>query len=919
MSFGSALYQLLIGPLELMFEVIFAIADRLVGNHGIAIIFLSLAINFLVLPLYRRADALQREQRDKAAQMKDGVDHIKKTFSGNERFLILQTFYRQHDYKQTDVFKGSISLLLQIPFFTAAYRFLSGLQLLKGMSFGPIADMGAPDGMLTLFGLTINVLPILMTAINYVSAAIYMKGFPFKSKLQTYLLALVFLVLLYNSPAGLVFYWTLNNLFSLLKNVFYKMKRPGLVLGGIFSAVSVFGLLYTLVLRPLPTLRMKLFVAVILLALQLPLILALRKAPAKAPLKLTKAEVKQQSRGFLLACLFLAVLTGVLIPSAVIHDSTSEFVNLITPRSPLNYVLSSALMAAGTFLIWFEIFYHLADARGRRVLGFAVTAMACCAAVNYLFFGTEFGMISSMLRYDLDPVFRLRDMAINAAVLLGLCALLYLVWKKKQALLRILIAALCFVTVGMSAVNLVGIQKDYRETVRLGNGSSEIPKIPLSRDGKNVVVIMLDRAMDWAFPYLVAEKPELEQMFSGFTYYPNTLSYGAFTNFGVPGIYGGYEYTPEEMNRRSDEPLVKKHNEALLLMPELFSDAGYRVTVFDPPYANYRMPTDLSLYRDLPGVRAYSTIHGTFNNENGAAENADKLRSRNFFCYSLFKSAPLLLQKTLYDNGSYNRADAAKTADVSVQTLDGISRATGTSKAFMDSYTVLEHLPDITRIDGSAKGTFLILANETTHNPMLLQEPDFVPAARVDNTAYDSAHALRADGSGNTVALTTEDQMIHYQSNMAALLKLGAWFNYLRANGLYDNTRIIIVSDHGRNTHLDPSMEVEVGGNRIDLMIHQPLLLVKDFDSEGLTTDEQFMTNADTPLLAMEGLIENPVNPFTGKALTNEAKYDGAQHVIFSSKWDVRENNGNTFEAGRWFAVDGDVRDRDSWTYLGLY
>ena len=161
--------------------------------------------------------------------------------------------------------------------------------------------------------------------------------------------------------------------------------------------------------------------------------------------------------------------------------------------------------------------------------------------------------------------------------------------------------------------------------------------------------------------------------------------------------------------------------------------------------------------------------------------------------------------------------------------------------------------------------------------------------------------------------------MIHYQSNMAALLKLGAWFNYLRANGLYDNTRIIIVSDHGRNTHLDPSMEVEVGGNRIDLMIHQPLLLVKDFDSEGLTTDEQFMTNADTPLLAMEGLIENPVNPFTGKALTNEAKYDGAQHVIFSSKWDVRENNGNTFAAGRWFAVDGDVRDRDSWTYLGLY
>ena len=349
MSFGSALYRLLIGPLELMFEVIFAIADRLVGNHGIAIIFLSLAINFLVLPLYRRADALQREQRDKAARMQAGVAHIKKTFQGNERFMMLQTFYRQHDYKQTDVFKGSISLLLQVPFFTAAYRFLSGLQLLRGTAFGPIRDMGAPDGLLTIFGVTLNLLPILMTAINYISASIYMKGFPLRSKLQTYGLALVFLVLLYNSPAGLVFYWTLNNLFSLLKNVFYKMKRPGLVLGAVFSAISVFGAVYFLFFYSVETLRMKLFLGLILAALQLPLILALfaGKRAALPPVRVGK----QERLGFLLGCVLLTILTGLLIPSGVIGDSTSEFVDVIAPHSPLNYLLSSVLIAAGTFLI----------------------------------------------------------------------------------------------------------------------------------------------------------------------------------------------------------------------------------------------------------------------------------------------------------------------------------------------------------------------------------------------------------------------------------------------------------------------------------------------------------------------------------------------------------------------------------------
>ena len=48
---------------------------------------------------------------------------------------------------------------------------------------------------------------------------IYGKDMPLKSMIQLYALAAVFLVLLYNSPAGLVFYWTLNNVFSLCKNI----------------------------------------------------------------------------------------------------------------------------------------------------------------------------------------------------------------------------------------------------------------------------------------------------------------------------------------------------------------------------------------------------------------------------------------------------------------------------------------------------------------------------------------------------------------------------------------------------------------------------------------------------------------------------------------------------------------------------
>ncbi|MBR2550380.1 MAG: hypothetical protein IKE92_10260, partial [Clostridiales bacterium] len=80
MSFFMILYRLIISPLELLFEVIFTIANRAIGNEGLSIIFLSLAVNFLVLPLYKRADELQAEERDIQARMASRIRQIKKTF-----------------------------------------------------------------------------------------------------------------------------------------------------------------------------------------------------------------------------------------------------------------------------------------------------------------------------------------------------------------------------------------------------------------------------------------------------------------------------------------------------------------------------------------------------------------------------------------------------------------------------------------------------------------------------------------------------------------------------------------------------------------------------------------------------------------------------------------------------------------------
>ena len=90
-----------------------------------------------------------------------------------------------------------------------------------------------------------------------------------------------------------------------------------------------------------------------------------------------------------------------------------------------------------------------------------------------------------------------------------------------------------------------------------------------------------------------------------------------------------------------------------------------------------------------------------------------------------------------------------------------------------------------------------------------------------------------------------------------------------------------------------------------------PLLLVKDFDSNGaFTVDTQFMTNADTTVLATQGIIDHPVNPFTGNVITMEDKNDGVHFKWQPLEWDFY---GDPYAGDKWYTVKDDILDPDNW------
>ena len=135
----------------------------------------------------------------------------------------------------------------------------------------------------------------------------------------------------------------------------------------------------------------------------------------------------------------------------------------------------------------------------------------------------------------------------------------------------------------------------------------------------------------------------------------------------------------------------------------------------------------------------------------------------------------------------------------------------------------------------------------------------------------------------------------------------------MRANDVYDNTKIILVADHGY--YLEQNEQLIHGD--IDANAFFPLLMVKNFGSTGeMQTNSDFMTNADVPTLAFKDAVENPVNPFTGKPINSDEKTAHDQLIITSKDYKIKENNGNTFMAATWAAVSNNIWDRDDWEFI---
>ncbi|MCK4859860.1 MAG: membrane protein insertase YidC [Candidatus Omnitrophica bacterium] len=202
---------------------------RIVHNYGIAIILLSILINLFLQPLtIKSLKSMKGMQKIQPHLTRLREEHKHNPQRLNEE---IRNLFRKHNVNPLG---GCLPMILQIPIFIALYQGLARSLELRGASFiFWIKDLSCPDALqlpftLPLIADKINVLPILMAvAMGWQQKmSVHQKEKREISETEKHqqkmalIMPLIFALIFYSMPSGLVLYWLTNTLIT----IFYQRK-----------------------------------------------------------------------------------------------------------------------------------------------------------------------------------------------------------------------------------------------------------------------------------------------------------------------------------------------------------------------------------------------------------------------------------------------------------------------------------------------------------------------------------------------------------------------------------------------------------------------------------------------------------------------------------------------------------------------
>lgn len=193
------------------------------GNYGIAILLMTVILKLLLFPLANKSYVSMSHMKDAQPKIKKIQERYKE-----DRAKMQQEMMALYQKEKINPMAGCLPILVQIPIFFALYKTLYvTIEMRHQPFFGWITDLSAADPVtpVNLFGLipwdppqfiAIGVLPILMGITMWLQQKLNPQTSmdPTQQKIMSFL-PIIFTFIMANFSAGLVLYWTWNNLLSI--------------------------------------------------------------------------------------------------------------------------------------------------------------------------------------------------------------------------------------------------------------------------------------------------------------------------------------------------------------------------------------------------------------------------------------------------------------------------------------------------------------------------------------------------------------------------------------------------------------------------------------------------------------------------------------------------------------------------------
>ncbi len=203
------------------------------GNYGIAILMLTLLVKLVFFPLanksYRSMSAMKKLQPE--------MTRIREQ-AGDDKMRMQKEMMELYKKEKVNPMSGCLPIIVQIPVFFALYKVLFvSIEMRHAPFYGWIQDLSAPDPttIFNLFGLLpfdppsflmIGIWPLLMGITMFLQTKLNPQpADPVQAKVMLFL-PLMFIFLFATFAAGLVIYWTWNNVLSIAQQ-WVIMRRMG--------------------------------------------------------------------------------------------------------------------------------------------------------------------------------------------------------------------------------------------------------------------------------------------------------------------------------------------------------------------------------------------------------------------------------------------------------------------------------------------------------------------------------------------------------------------------------------------------------------------------------------------------------------------------------------------------------------------